>query len=213
MMNSENNKTAGGVAQQGATNAINNENPQHGASAHDGAEHTGPRNEARWLTPTEQRVWRKWLDLGTRINNATGRELQRDSDISLADYEVLVHLSEAPDHRKRIVALAEMIRWERSRLSHQITRMAKRGLVRRESCENDGRGAYVILEEHGLEVIEATAPGHADTVRNLMFEQLDAKHLAALEDVLKIIEPQVAAQERRTAEALEADRRAKKARR
>ena len=109
MMNSENNKIAGGVAQQGATNAINNENPQHDASAHDGVEHTGPRNEARWLTPTEQRVWRKWLDLGTRINNATGRELQRDSDISLADYEVLVHLSEAPDHRKRIVALAEMI--------------------------------------------------------------------------------------------------------
>ena len=165
-----------------------------------------PAQDVRWLTDEEQQVWRQWLDLGARITNALSRELQLDSTISLADYEVLVNLSESPDHRQRVVALAEAIKWERSRLSHQITRMAKRGLVRRESCDNDGRGAFVILEEQGLEAITAAAPGHVETVRHMMFDGLSAEQLAAFRDVLAHIEPQVADQEERIAAALDAKR-------
>lgn len=161
-----------------------------------------PGQDVQWLNPQEQHVWRQWLDLGARINNAIGRELQRENNISLADYQVLVHLSEAPDYRQRIVALADEIKWERSRLSHQITRMAKRGLVRRESCEKDGRGAFVILEDYGLEVITTAAPGHVETVRHMMFDGLSAEQLAAFRDVLAHIEPQVADQEERIAAAL-----------
>ena len=119
---------------------------------------------------------------------------------------MLVYLSESPDHRQRVVALAEAIKWERSRLSHQITRMAKRGLVRRESCDNDGRGAFVILEEQGLEAITAAAPGHVEAVRHMMFDGLSAEQLAAFRDVLAHIEPQVADQEERIAAALAAKR-------
>ncbi|MDK7135498.1 MarR family transcriptional regulator [Corynebacterium sp. UMB4614] len=168
--------------------------------------HQNPAQDVRWLTDEEQQVWRQWLDLGARITNALSRELQLDSTISLADYEVLVYLSESPDHRQRVVALAEAIKWERSRLSHQITRMAKRGLVRRESCDNDGRGAFVILEEQGLEAITAAAPGHVEAVRHMMFDGLSAEQLAAFRDVLAHIEPQVADQEERIAAALAAKR-------
>lgn len=170
-----------------------------------------PAQDVRWLTDEEQQVWRQWLDLGARITNALSRELQLDSTISLADYEVLVNLSESPDHRQRVVALAEKIKWERSRLSHQITRMAKRGLVRRESCDNDGRGAFVILEEQGLEAITAAAPGHVEAVRHMMFDGLSAEQLAAFRDVLTHIEPQVADQEERIAAALTATRGREKA--
>lgn len=165
-----------------------------------------PAQDVRWLTDEEQQIWRQWLDLGARISNALSRELQLDSPISLADYEVLVNLSESPEHRQRVVALAEAIKWERSRLSHQITRMAKRGLVRRESCDNDGRGAFVILEEHGLEAITAAAPGHVEAVRHMMFDGLNTEQLAAFQDVLDHIEPQVADQEERIAAALAAKR-------
>ena len=168
--------------------------------------HQNPAQDVRWLTDEEQQVWRQWLDLGARITNALSRELQLDSTISLADYEVLVYLSESPDHRQRVVALAEAMKWERSRLSHQITRMAKRGLVRRESCDNDGRGAFVILEEQGLEAITAAAPGHVEAVRHMMFDGLSAEQLAAFRDVLAHIEPQVADQEERIAAALAAKR-------
>lgn len=147
----------------------------------------------RWLNSTEQRVWRQWLDLGTRVNNVLGRQLQRDNELSLPDYEVLVHLSEAPDRRQRIVALADQIRWERSRLSHQITRMTKRGLVRRESCDKDGRGAFVALEDKGLKAIMEAAPGHADYVRRLMFENLSDANLNELLDIFAVIERQVSA--------------------
>lgn len=169
--------------------------------------HQNPAQDVRWLTDEEQQVWRQWLDLGARITNALSRELQLDSTISLADYTVLVNLSESPEHRQRVVALAEEIKWERSRLSHQITRMAKRGLVRREACDKDGRGAFVILEEQGLEAITAAAPGHVEAVRHMMFDGLSAEQLATFRDVLAHIEPQVTDQEERIATALDAKRR------
>ena len=188
-------------------------NPKEGTAQPDTPQaHQNPAQDVRWLTDEEQQVWRQWLDLGARITNALSRELQLDSTISLADYEVLVYLSESPDHRQRVVALAEAIKWERSRLSHQITRMAKRGLVRRESCDNDGRGAFVILEEQGLEAITAAAPGHVEAVRHMMFDGLSAEQLAAFRDVLANIEPQVADQEERIAAALATKRGRGKAR-
>ncbi|WP_300611379.1 MarR family transcriptional regulator [Corynebacterium sp.] len=188
-------------------------NPKDGTAQPDTQQaHQNPAQDVRWLTDEEQQVWRQWLDLGARITNALSRELQLDSTISLADYEVLVYLSESPDHRQRVVALAEAIKWERSRLSHQITRMAKRGLVRRESCDNDGRGAFVILEEQGLEAITAAAPGHVEAVRHMMFDGLSAEQLAAFRDVLAHIEPQVADQEERIAAALATKRGRGKAR-
>ena len=125
-----------------------------------------------WLSSREQQVWRAWLNAHIQINAELAHQLAAETALSLSDYEVLVHLSEAPDHQQRIVALANMMQWSRSRLSHQITRMSKRGLVRRETCDADGRGAYVVLEPAGLDAITTAAPGHVAKVRELVFDRL-----------------------------------------
>ncbi|WP_288812718.1 MarR family winged helix-turn-helix transcriptional regulator [uncultured Corynebacterium sp.] len=137
-----------------------------------------------WLTSEEQRTWRDWILVSGRMDTVLARQLQAESAISLADYVVLVQLSEHPEKRERIAVLAEALQWDRSRLSHQITRMAKRGLVRRETCSNDGRGAFVAIEDHGLEVIKAAAPGHAGAVREHFFDQLDPKDVDNLGRIL-----------------------------
>ena len=137
-----------------------------------------------WLTDAQQSTWRDWILVTSRLDTALARQMQNDSAISLADYGVLVYLSEHPEKRERIAALADALQWDRSRLSHQITRMTKRGLVRRELCSNDRRGAFVATEDHGMEIIKDAAPGHAGAVREHFFEQLDAEDV---EDLTRIL--------------------------
>ncbi|WP_426717969.1 MarR family winged helix-turn-helix transcriptional regulator [Corynebacterium auriscanis] len=144
-----------------------------------------PEQAPRWLTAAEQATWRDWIFVTSRIDATMARELQRHSDLSLADYTVLVPLSEHPQRRERIAALAEALQWDRSRLSHQITRMAKRGLVRRESCAEDGRGAFVVIEPAGMEAIKTAAPGHVKCVQDSFFDQLDQRDSEDLQRILR----------------------------
>lgn len=134
-----------------------------------------------WLTPDEQRAWRTYLRMSTLLPSYMGRQLQRDSGLSLPEYEVLVQLSEAPGHRMRPFQLCEALNWEQSRLSHQLTRMEKRGLVSREECAADGRGAEVILRTGGADSIKSAAPGHVAAVREVIFNRLSEDELAAFE--------------------------------
>lgn len=130
-----------------------------------------------WLTEAEQRAWRSWLAVNAQLPAVLHRQLQRDSALSLQDFEVLVHLSETADRRARVSDLAQTLQWERSRLSHHIKRMETRGLVIREECADDGRGAYVVLTEDGRAAIERAAPGHAQTVKDLVFSSLTKREL------------------------------------
>lgn len=125
-----------------------------------------------WLTDAEQRAWRSWLSVNAQLPAALHRQLQRDSALSLQDFDVLVHLDETAEHRARVADLAQTVQWERSRLSHHIKRMEARGLVVREECLEDGRGAYVVLTDLGMEAITRAAPGHAQTVKELVFSKL-----------------------------------------
>lgn len=127
---------------------------------------------ADWLTGDEQRAWRTYLRMSALLPAHLGRQLQRESGLSLPEYEVLAALSEATDRRLRPYQLCEALSWEQSRLSHQLTRMERRGLVAREECPADGRGAFVILRTDGAAAIESAAPGHAATVRRLIFDRL-----------------------------------------
>lgn len=140
-----------------------------------------------WLDDHQQRVWRLWLDVTNGLPALLNKQLARDTDLSLQDFEVLVSLSEAPDQSMRVVAMADAMHWERSRLSHQLTRMEKRGLVRRESCCADGRGQLVRLSDAGWDAVVAAAPGHADTVRRVIFGGLNMDHLDELEKILNHI--------------------------
>jgi DNA-binding MarR family transcriptional regulator len=149
--------------------------------------------ESPWLTEKQQRVWRKWLEMNAQLPAALHRQLQADSGLSLQDFDVLVQLTDTADGRVRITNLAHALNWERSRLSHHIKRMEGRGLVEREECPDDGRGAFVVLTPTGRAAIERAAPEHARTVRQLVFDSLtdhELEIMAQLTDkVLSRLEP------------------------
>jgi len=134
-----------------------------------------------WLTADEQRAWRTYLRMSSLLPAELNRQLMRDSGLTLPEYEVLVQLSEAPEQRLRPFQICEALNWEQSRLSHQLTRMQRRGLVGRQECESDGRGAVVVLTAAGAASIESAAPGHVSAVRRLIFERLSDDQRGAFE--------------------------------
>ncbi|WP_433686983.1 MarR family winged helix-turn-helix transcriptional regulator [Micromonospora carbonacea] len=137
----------------------------------------------RWLDDDQQRAWRAYLRMQAEVAARLGRQLQADSGLSFADYGVLVQLAEAPDGRLRPFELQRDLQWEQSRLSHHLGRMQRRGLVDREECPQDARGAFVVLTAAGRAAIEAAAPAHVDTVRRLVFDRLDPDEVRALERI------------------------------
>src|SRR6202035_962504 len=135
---------------------------------------------SRWLTDEEQRAWCGLLQMTAQLNARMNRQLHNDYGLSLADYDVLVVLSEAPADRRRVFEIADALAWEQSRVSHHLARMQRRGLIVRRECQADARGAYVVLTEVGRAAIERAAPVHAETVAELVFDGLSPDQLAAL---------------------------------
>lgn len=133
-----------------------------------------------WLTGEEQRLWRQWLDVTRGLETVLGEELYAASGLSMPDYAVLVVLSEAPGESSRVSSLASVLEWERSRLSHHLARMEKRGLIDRRTCPEDARGQIVTLTDEGRQRLSAAAPGHVGSVRRYLFDPLDSRDLAAL---------------------------------
>jgi DNA-binding MarR family transcriptional regulator len=126
----------------------------------------------RWLNESEQRAWRTYLAMNAQLTARLNRQLQEESQLSLADYDVLVHLTDHDDGCARVLKLARDLQWEKSRLSHHLSRMERRGLIARVGCPTDARGAFVVLTPAGRAAIEDAAPRHVDTVRALVFDQL-----------------------------------------
>lgn len=135
----------------------------------------------RWLTDDEQHAWRAWVTATSQLEAHLAREMQASGEISMADFAVLVPLSEAADGRLRAFELGRHLQWEKSRLSHQITRMEGRGLVCRESCGTDRRGAFVGITPTGRAAIEAAAPPHVEAVRAAFFDVLEPDEVAVLD--------------------------------
>ncbi len=134
----------------------------------------------RWLTEDEQLSWRAWLSASLLLQDRLNSDLQAQHGLSMADYEILVRLSEAPDRRLRMSTLAETTLSSRSRLSHQIDRMEKAGLVERQSCADDRRGAFAVLTDVGWNTLVAAAPDHVASVREHLVDRLSAREFAAL---------------------------------
>jgi DNA-binding MarR family transcriptional regulator len=143
--------------------------------------------EPRWLTPVEQQAWRSFVRMQLQLTGRLSRQLQTESNLSAADYAVLVSLTDVPDGRQRLLELAKTVEWEKSRMSHHITRMVKRGLVVREECLEDGRGAFVVITPEGRAAIEAAAPRHVETVRRLVIDALSGDELDALHRITERI--------------------------
>jgi DNA-binding MarR family transcriptional regulator len=133
--------------------------------------------EPHWLDDREQQAWRRYTRLRSQLDARLSRQLQRDAGLSDADYSVLVHLSEAPERHLRLYELGGALQWEKSRLSHHLTRMERRGLVARTDCPDDARGTFVVLTDVGLKSIQTAAPDHVAAVRRHFVDVLSPDQL------------------------------------
>lgn len=141
---------------------------------------SGQALDVRWLTAAEQKVWRDFLDVTRLLMERLNRQLVADSGMSLAEYEVLVRLSEAEGWRLRMSELADLVVNSRSRLTHTVRRLEERGWVEREECEEDRRGIRCVLLPEGFSVLETAAPGHVEAVRSIIFDPLAARDVENL---------------------------------
>src|SRR5918994_2057247 len=113
-----------------------------------------------WLSASQEHLWRAWMRLNAELPATLQRQMQEAAGLSTSDYEVLVHLTDSPEGRVRVTDLASLLTWERSRVSHHVTRMERRRLVERAECPEDGRGAFIVITPQGRTAIEQAAPGH-----------------------------------------------------
>lgn len=136
--------------------------------------------EPRWLTDEEDRAWRGFQRMSMELAARLHRRLVGRTGLSLSDYEVLVVLSESAQDRMRPYELGEALKWEKSRLSHHLSRMEKRGLIERRVCPSDARGHFIALTREGRGAIEAAAPCHVDDVRQLLIDHMTPREMATV---------------------------------
>lgn len=136
-------------------------------------------------TPAELRVWREFIETSEALRARLSARLQNASSLSSGDYQVLLALSEADGRRLRSSVLAEQIAWERSRLSHHLGRMEKRGLVERSRCSDDAHGVDVILTAEGLDAFRSGSVPHLRAIRELFVDALTPAELTQLEQITR----------------------------
>ena len=136
----------------------------------------------RWLTDEQQRIWRNYLALGSRLQAAMNRRLQAQCGLSLADYDVLVALSERGPIR--VLELVAALDWEQSRVSHQLRRMRDRDLLERHDSEHDRRGATVEITAAGRDALATAAPDHVALVRAVLFDGPTPAQLRGFDEVI-----------------------------
>jgi DNA-binding MarR family transcriptional regulator len=135
------------------------------------------------LTPDERDAWRSLAGMLIKLPGALGAQLQRDSGVSLFEYFVLSGLDEAPGGTLRMSDLAVFASGSLSRLSHVVTRLERRGWVRREPSPNDGRCTNAVLTDAGRAKVAAATPGHIAAVRRLVVDALTAGQIEQLRDI------------------------------
>ncbi|QEU90172.1 MarR family winged helix-turn-helix transcriptional regulator [Streptomyces kanamyceticus] len=134
----------------------------------------------RWLNPEQKAAWDSFIRMQETLIGRLSRRVQADSHMSAADYLVLVSLTERGGGRMRFLDLANSVEWEKSRMSHQVRRMTNRGLVSKEECPDDGRGAFIVATPAGYKAIEEAAPTHVAHVRRLFIDALTQEELDTL---------------------------------
>lgn len=139
-----------------------------------------PARTTRWLSAGEYSAWRNFLEAGQLIRAQLDAELREQHDLSISEYELLVRLSETDEHTMRMSRLAAETAVSRSRLSHLVARMERRGLVDRVPFTEDGRGITCVLTEAGHKLLVDAAPGHVESVREHFVDRLDRDQIAPL---------------------------------
>lgn len=147
----------------------------------------------RRMTLRELAIWRSLLDTTARLRRILGAEMQ-ESGLSPGDYQVLLALTEAAGGRLRSAELAASIDWERSRLSHHLGRMERRGLIRRDDCATDSRGAEVSVTEEGASAFRRAGAPHLKAVKKYFADALTPEQFEALADILQALRDHLDAQ-------------------
>lgn len=140
----------------------------------------------RWLDADQQRSWRALLLGTTLLMDRLDADLRAHCDLSMAEYEVLVRLSES-EGRMRMARLAASLAHSRSRVTHTVARMERAGLVERVSADDDGRGIVAVLTAAGLDLLERIAPVHVNGVRDNLVDLVDPDDFAAVGRVLNAV--------------------------
>ena len=142
------------------------------------------KGEPNWLNPTEMAAWRRYIVASRRLIEALDTDLDQH-DLSMADYEILAQLSDAPDRRMRMAELAEIAMLSRSRLSHRMKVMEEAGWVRREACPDDKRGFFAVMTAKGWKAIVAAAPDHVASVRSRFVDKLSKADQIILTEIFE----------------------------
>ena len=137
-----------------------------------------------WLSAEQQRIWRSFLGGITVLQDQLDRDLRTHHDLSTAEYEILVRLSEAPNRTIRMAELAAAVSHSRSRVTHTISRLERDGIVQRDSCAADGRGVNAVLTDHGFSVLEKAAHTHVRGVHDYLIENATPEELEALGSIM-----------------------------
>ncbi|MEU1528852.1 MarR family winged helix-turn-helix transcriptional regulator [Streptomyces fagopyri] len=155
-----------------------------------------PNDQPRWLAAGELETWRRFALMLHRLPAALEAQLQQDAHLSYIEYYVLAGLSDQDGHRMRMSDLAVLANSEQSRLSHLVSRLERRGLVRREPDPANGRYTQAILTEAGHAHLAEAAPAHVAQVRDLVFDALDPAELDGLRTVAEKISERIDHRER-----------------
>lgn len=140
-----------------------------------------------WLSSSQQAAWRAFLTMSGELNERIERDLHAAAGMPHAYFIILVSLSEAPDGCLRMNQLATAARSSQSRLSHAVARLEQSGWVRRTPAPGDRRGQIAELTPAGRAELERVAPGHAETVRSMVFDGLDDDQVAELRHICEIV--------------------------
>ena len=138
----------------------------------------------RWLNAAEMKAWRRYIVASRRLLEALDLDLAHH-ELSMADYEILAQLSDAPDRRMRMAELAEIAMLSRSRLSHRMKVMEEAGWVRREACPDDKRGFFAVMTAKGWKAIVAAAPDHVASVRSRFVDKLSKADQIVLAEIFE----------------------------
>ena len=134
----------------------------------------------RWLDDAQQRDWRAYVEGSALLLDVRDRHLRRHHNLSLADFEILVRLSEAPSGRLRMAELAELAYYSRSRLSHTVARLEARQLVQRGDDDEDKRGVVASLTKAGRAALTKAARDNVQTVREHFIDLLTPSELETI---------------------------------
>ena len=141
----------------------------------------------RRLDEIEMDAWRSFLAASTSVTARLNRELEAGCGISMHEYEILVRLSEAPDHTLRMSTLAEHVSHSRSRLTHTVRRLESVGYVERSSCDSDRRGVNCTLTQEGFDFLREAAPVHLDGVRRHVVDRLSREQQVVMAELMRVI--------------------------